>query len=495
MLVESHEIVVAFHVAAAAKEEDVVVVVLLELRCAGAAPRVRQLRPVRGGVRPAQDVALAYAAPRAGPRQRTCEDRGDTAPASSSASSSSSASTKVKFPDGTSWMTPYFRALTHTTNVEGHQERHSAIPNTLVAALRAVVESRDKTISKMREELDEINQANRNGSSYRGLQRNGSNGWAVLVAKEQSGNKGREYIGTYLDENLAAIKWDQGMLRLNGLSMIWKLNKPNEENTIKMIKELQRQSIGQPMSWGGKQFEGGYTCTQYFGVYSPVPGWKPGKGVSTSAPSKGAAPAVNAAKRAVSAGVVSADSWVPGLPAPFVAIARCAGKTAIIGRYPTAEEAACAYDEVASIIGLPTNGVTYEEVRSMRDQVQENAVAVFANEVKARGLKLSKRGRRPKDDSNTDADGKKVAFAKITRDEVRALKADRKKMEKMEKQLEKHKQRQAKMKAKEDERKAKKAAKKDVTGVTAIGKKRKGAPGKKVGAKKKQAFQPNLHEV
>jgi len=413
----------------------------------------------------------------------------------SKSASSSSAPAKVKFPDGTSWMTPYFRTLTQSTNIEGHQERHAAIPTTLVAALKSVIESRDKVIKKMRGELDEINQANRSGSSYRGLQRNGSNGWAVLIAKENSGNKGREYIGTYLDEELAAIKWDQGMLRLNGLSMVWKLNKPNEENTVKMIKELQRQSIGKPMTWGGKQFDGGYLCTSYFGVYRPVSGWKPGKAASkSSGPTKQAAPAINAAKRAVAAGAVGADSWVPGMPAPFVAIVRCAGKTSVIGKYATAEEAACAYDEVATIVGLPTNGITYDEVRSMRDQVQENSVAVFANEVKSRGLKLSKRGRRS-NDAATDAEGNKIAFAKITREEVRALKADRKKMEKYEKQLEKHKQRQAKLKAKEDERKAKKAAKKEAMDAGAAGKKRKGAPGKKAGAKKKQAFQSNLHEV
>lgn len=414
---------------------------------------------------------------------------------SSSSGAASESSAKVKFPDGTSWMTPYFRALVQSTNLEGHQERHAVIPNTLVSALKSVVDARDKTILKMRAELDEINQANRNGSGYRGLQRNGSNGWAVLVAKENSGNKGREYIGTYLDEQLAAIKWDQGMLRLNGLSMVWKLNLPLEENTMKMITELQRQHIGKPMTWGGKLFDHGFTCTKYFGVYCPVPGWRPGNKAGSSsktAPTKQAAPTINAAQRAVEAGAVADGSWMPGMPAPFVAIARCAGRTSIIGRFATAEEAAAAYDEVATIAGLPTNGITYDEVRTARDQVQENAVAVFANEVKARGLKLSKRGRRPKEEAVTDADGKKIAFAKITREEVRSLKADRKKMEKFEKQLEKHKLRQAKLKAKNDEKKAKKAAKKDAAGAT--GKKRKGAAVKKGAAKK---FRPaaTLHEV
>lgn len=413
---------------------------------------------------------------------------GKSKKSSSAAASSTGASAKAKFPDGTSWMTPYFRVLTQTTNVEGHQERHAAIPNTLVSALKSVVDSRDKTIAKMRAELDDINQANRNGSGYRGLQRNGSNGWAVLVAKENSGNKGREYIGTYLDEKLAAIKWDQGMLRLNGLSMVWKLNIPTEPNTLKMIKELQRQHVGKPLSWGGKQFEGSFICTEYFGVYNPVS--KPSKS-SSGGPTKQMAPAVNAAKRAIEAGVVADGSWLPGMAAPFVAIARCAGKTAIIGRYATAVEAAAAYDEVASITGLPTNDVTYEQVRNARDQVHENATAVFANEVKSRGLKLSKRGRRAKDEPALDADGKKIAFAKITREEVRALKADRKKMEKYEKQLEKVKLRQAKMKAKEDEKKAKKQARKEAS----AGKKRKAAPSKKGGSKKKQNTQSNLHEV
>ena len=140
-----------------------------------------------------------------------------------------------------------------------------------------MVESRDKMIAKMRKELDEINQANRNGSGYRGLQRNGSNGWAVLVAKEQSGNKGREYVGTYLDERLAAIKWDQNMLRLNGLAMVWKLNLPNEVNTLKMITELQKRNIGKPMSWGGKQFEGSFLHEVFWRVL-PHSGWKSGKG-------------------------------------------------------------------------------------------------------------------------------------------------------------------------------------------------------------------------
>ena len=57
---------------------------------------------------------------------------------------SGSAPTKVKLPDGTTWMTPYFRALVQGSNMEGHTERHAAIPTTLVAALKSVVDARDK---------------------------------------------------------------------------------------------------------------------------------------------------------------------------------------------------------------------------------------------------------------------------------------------------------------------------------------------------------------
>ena len=214
-------------------------------------------------------------------------------------------------------------------------------------------------------------------------------------------------------------------------------------------------------------------------------------------PPKTTTPAVNAAKRAVDAGIAPEGQWLPGMPAPFVAIARVAGKTAIIGRYATAIEAAAAYDEVANISGLPTNNITYEELKQAREEVQQNAVAVFANEIQSRGVSLSKRAR-SKASEEVGEDGKKVAFAKITRDEVRALKADRKKMEKYEKQLDKHKARAAKAKAKEDERKAKKQAKKEAAASASAGKKRKAAP-KKGGAAKKKAkaseASSNLHEV
>ena len=357
---------------------------------------------------------------------------------------------KSKFPDGTNWITPYFRAITNSTSIDGHQNRHVAIPSSLVQALGSVVGSRDKTIAKMRGELDEIHQANRNGSSFRGLQRNGSNGWAVLVAKENSGNKGRQYIGTYLDETLAATKWDQGMLRLNGLSMVWKLNNPTEENTLKMIKELQRQSIGQPLTWCGKSFENTYTCTKYFGVFRPIPGKK------SSDSSKAEA---QARQRAIDAGLISEDDWVPGMPAPFVAIARCGGKTSVMGRFVTIEEAAAAYDEVASITGLPTNDIPYDQVRLAREKVQANATAVFANEVRFRGMKTARRSRKKEEEGPTDGEGNKIPIAKVPREELRALKADRKKMEKFQRQVAKLTARLQKSKDKEQERKDKKKAK------------------------------------
>lgn len=329
-------------------------------------------------------------------------------------------------PDGSAWMAPYYRAMDAGINLEGHTQRHVALPNGLTSGLRSLIEAKEKQISKIRAELEGINQANRTGSTFRGLQRNGSNGWAVLVAKESQGNKGRKYIGTYLDEKIAAIKWDQGMLELNGLSMVWKLNLPNHPSTLDLINDLQAKAVGSTLDWGGKDYEGEqYIFTKYFGVFELNM-------------DKNAYALKNTKTPFTSVEGVDDEDYIPGRVPRFACIARIAGKTCLVGRYTSQEEAAAAYDEVATVAGLPVNNITYKQIKAAREQQFANAAAAFKSEIIKRDIKLSKRGRKA-------ATGKHKQV-KINAEGLRELKAKARSTKKKDKEIATMKARNAKLK-------------------------------------------------
>lgn len=76
--------------------------------------------------------------------------------------------------------------------------------------------------------------ASRARSLYRGLQKNGNNGWAALVTDKSV----RHYCGTFQEEKEAALAWDLKVLELKGRRCIPTLNFPNHKDVKAKIATL-----------------------------------------------------------------------------------------------------------------------------------------------------------------------------------------------------------------------------------------------------------------
>ena len=268
----------------------------------------------------------------------------------------------------------------------------------------------------------------------------------MLVAKEQR-EQGREDVGTYLDERLVTTSGTRTCCALNGLAMVWKLNLPKEVNTLKMITELQKRNIGKPMSWGGKQLR----CSPHEVFWRVLPhsrmevwqGW-----FLAERPSEDHDPAVNAAKRAVDAGIAPEGQWLPGMPA-LVAIAR----PPVRPRLSDARDGyrgRGAYDEVATISPASRPTIYHEELKQAREEVQQNA-RLYSQRDPSRGVSLSKRAQQGAKKSAKTARRSRSQKSRATRC---GLKADRRRWRNMRSSWTSTRLR-SQGKAKEDERKPK----------------------------------------
>jgi len=388
-------------------------------------------------------------------------------PASSSSSSSSSSSgesaekkTRISrsiLPDGVGWMKPFFCAMGGSTDLQGRAQRHVILSVDLRAALKQYILHKDKQLIKMAKDLGNVN--GRFNSQYRGLQKNG-NAWAVLASKENAGNSGRKYVGTYDDEGQAALRWDQEMIKLNGTAAAWKLNFPQNEETLALVQDRLVADIGKVLSWGGKGVQGQYRCTKYYGVFEvlaeadclPFEGGHVEKGSSSSSSTTPKKKKID--KLGPSKPLPSEDqAWIPGLAAPYVALARIGGRATVLGKYSSAEEAAQAYDEFAEIVELPMNKIAYELVRQARENQSIASQTELARLVKERGLKLSKRGRKPNPESTTKG------MKKVSAEELKELKAAARGSKANEKKIVKLQAKNEKMKEALDKKKGKGAPK------------------------------------
>merc|ERR1711865_519878 len=117
------------------------------------------------------------------------------------------------------------------------------------------------------------------------------------------------------------------------------------------------------------------------------------------------------------------------------------------------EEAAQAYDEFAEIVELPMNKIAYELVRQARENQSIAAQTELAKLVKAKGMKLSKRGRKP------NPEGKSTGMKKVSAEELKELKAAARGSRANQKKIVKLQAKNEKMKEALDKKKGKGAPK------------------------------------